>query len=34
VAISSRDGFTPAETGGVATDTRFLGVRVKPMVVE
>ena len=34
VSVSSTGGFVPALTEANATDTRYLGVRVKPMLVE
>ncbi len=33
-SVSSRTGFVPLFYGGGSTDTRFLGVRVRPMLVE
>jgi hypothetical protein len=32
LSVSASDGFVPAEVEGGSTDTRFLGVRVKPVI--
>ena len=32
LSISASDGFVPAEVERGSTDTRFLGVRVKPVI--